>query len=76
MNNNNKNDSKIILFYHNESNACKKLFEIIPKNTNIQYVNIETLNSIPSQITSIPTLLINNNDILSGKKVYLTPSIV
>jgi hypothetical protein len=67
---NNENSKKIILFYHNDSKACQKLFEIIPKNSNVNYVNIQNLQNIPSQITSIPTLIINNNEILSGKKVF------
>ena len=33
-------------------------------------INIARLSSIPSSITSIPTLVINNNKILKGKELF------
>ena len=68
--NNTQSKDVLILFYHKESNACNKLFQIIPKDKKIQYVDINTINNIPPSIKSIPSLVINNTEILSGKKVF------
>ena len=65
----NDNDS-LILFFHENSTACQKLKEFLPKDKKIQIVDISTVNNIPSSIKSIPTLVINNKEILSGKKVF------
>ena len=43
---------------------------ILPKDKNIQVVDVSKIHNIPSSIKSIPTLVINNKDILSGKKVF------
>ena len=67
----NGNDSdNLILFFHEQSKACQKLKEFIPKDKKIQIVDISRVNNIPSSIKSIPTLVINNKEILSGKKVF------
>lgn len=66
-------ENNILLFFHPGSNACNKLREVVsksPKNKNIKYINISDLNNIPSGITSIPALLINNKEILLGKDVF------
>ena len=69
--NNNENDNdNLILFFHEQSQACQKLKEIIPKDKKIQIVDVSRVNNIPSSIKSIPTLVINNKEILSGKKVF------
>jgi hypothetical protein len=60
----------LILFYHEQSKPCQKLKEIIPKDKKIQMVDISRVNGLPSVITSIPALLINNKDVLLGKKVF------
>lgn len=73
MSNNDNNppsEDLLILFYHKDSQACNKLFQIIPKDKKIQYIDITTINNIPSSIKSIPSLVINNNQILAGKKVF------
>ena len=67
---NTSSENTLILFYHRESAACNKLFKIIPKEQKIQYIDITTINNIPPSIKSIPSLVINNSDILSGKKVF------
>lgn len=67
---NTSSENKLILFYHKESAACNKLFQIIPKEQKIQYVDIATINNIPPSIKSIPSLVINNSEILTGKKVF------
>ena len=67
---NTTSENKLILFYHKESAACNKLFQIIPKEQTIQYVDIATINNIPPSIKSVPSLVINNSEILSGKKVF------
>jgi len=59
-----------ILFFHENSNACQKLKPHIPKDKSIQVVNVEHLQTIPPSITSIPSLVINNNKILKGKEVF------
>jgi hypothetical protein len=64
------NNDNLILFFHENSQACQKLKEHIPKDKKIQFVDISKVNNIPSSIKSIPTLVINNKDILSGKKVF------
>ena len=68
-NNENANDN-LILFFHEQSKACQKLKEFIPKDKKIQIVDVSRVNNIPSSIKSIPTLVINNKEILSGKKVF------
>lgn len=75
MSNNNQNisqndEDKLILFFHDQSKACQKLKEILPKDKSIQFVDISKVNNLPVSIKSIPTLVINNKDILSGKKVF------
>jgi len=67
--NGNGNDN-LILFFHEQSKACQKLKEFIPKDKKIQIVDVSRVNNIPSSIKSIPTLVINNKEILSGKKVF------
>uniref|UniRef100_A0A6C0LGI4 Thioredoxin domain-containing protein n=1 Tax=viral metagenome TaxID=1070528 RepID=A0A6C0LGI4_9ZZZZ len=67
--NDNDNDN-IILFFHEQSKACQKLKEFIPKDKKIQIIDVSKVNNIPSSIKSIPTLVINNKEILSGKKVF------
>ena len=50
---------------------CQKLFhEDIQHDKKIQIVDVSRVNNIPSSIKSIPTLVINNKEILSGKKVF------
>lgn len=68
--NDNDNNINLILFFHEQSKACQKLKEFIPKDKKIQIVDISKVNNIPSSIKSIPTLVINNKEILSGKKVF------
>ena len=70
MNNNESNKDTLILFYHEQSQACQKLKGIIPSDKNIQMIDISKINNIPSSIKSIPSLIINNKEILSGKKVF------
>ena len=68
-NNENANDN-LILFFHEQSKACQKLKEFIPKDKKIQIIDVSRVNNIPTSIKSIPTLVINNKEILSGKKVF------
>jgi len=63
-------NESLILFYHENSNACKKLMPLIPKDKKIQYINVGKTNNIPKNITSIPALLINNEKLLMAKKVF------
>lgn len=67
---NNPPKDNLILFFHEQSPACQKLKSLIPKDKNINIVNVEQLQSIPASITSIPSLVINNNKILKGKEVF------
>ena len=63
----------LLLFYHDQSPACTKLKEILTKNPpekTIKYVNIAQIDNIPSNITSIPALVVNDKDVLLGKKVF------
>jgi len=69
-NNNENGNDNLILFFHEQSKACQKLKEFIPKDKKIQIVDVSRVNNIPSSIKSIPTLVINNKEILSGKKVF------
>ena len=64
------NNDNLILFFHEQSKACQKLKEFIPKDKKIQIVDVSRVNNIPSSITSIPALVINNKDVLLGKKVF------
>ena len=69
----NENKQEILLFFHPNSKACIKLREIVSKSTkneNIKYVNIDSLQVIPQEIKSIPSLVIDNKKILSGKDVF------
>jgi len=60
----------LILFYHEDSPACKKLLSNLPQDKNIQLVNINQVPQMPPGITSIPALLINNQKVLQGKEVF------
>ena len=66
----NQQEKSLILFFHPESEACKKLKQFIPNDKNIQIVNISQVTNIPQAITSIPALVIDNSQILIGKKVF------
>ena len=68
--NNGHDNDNLILFFHEESKACQKLKEFIPKDKKIQIVDVSRVNNIPPSIKSIPTLVINNKEILHGKKVF------
>lgn len=70
--NNEQNQNKIslILFFHEESKACQNLKQFIPKNMNIQTIDIAKTNNIPTVITSLPALIIDNKELLMGKKVF------
>lgn len=71
LNTNNASDNdSLILFFHEQSKACQKLKEFIPQDKKIQIVDVSKANNIPSSIKSIPTLVLNNKEILSGKKVF------
>lgn len=60
----------LILFYHEDSPACKKLLGNLPQDKQIQKVNINQVPQMPPGITSIPALLINNQKVLQGKEVF------
>lgn len=71
MNNTDNNQTILVLFYHEQSIACQKLKEYIPKDIkNLNLVDISKTYNIPTEITSIPALLINNKDLLIGKGVF------
>ena len=70
VNDGNNNNDNLILFFHEQSKACQKLKEFIPKDAKIQIVDVSRVTNIPSSIKSIPTLVRNNKEILSGKKVF------
>lgn len=67
---NDSNGDTLILFYHEQSTACQKLKEFIPKDKKIQLVDISRVSNIPPSIKSVPSLVINQKEILSGKKVF------
>ena len=67
---NNETQDSLTLFFHNKSSACQKLKDVLPSDKKIQFVDIEQLISIPAEIKSIPALVVNNNTVLLGKKVY------
>lgn len=69
-NQNNENNDNLILFFHEESSACQKLKDFLPKDKNIQLVDISKVNNIPAAIKSVPSLIVNNKEVLSGKKVF------
>jgi hypothetical protein len=69
INVNSENDN-LILFFHEQSKACQKLKEFIPKDKKIQFIDISRVNNIPPSIKSVPTLVINNKETLSGKQVF------
>jgi len=63
----------LILFYHDQSPACIKLKELLTKNPpekTIKYVNISSIQEIPKAIISIPALIVNDKDLILGKKVF------
>ena len=63
-------EKTLILFYHDSSPACQKLLKILPKEQKIQMVNVSQVSNIPSSITSIPALVVDNTQVLLGKKVF------
>lgn len=65
-----ESDENIILFIHTESKACQKLQPLLPKDKKIQILDISQINNLPPQITSVPAVILNNKDILVGKKVF------
>lgn len=68
-----ENKKEVQLYFHPNSKACIKLRDIVSqsnKNENINYINIDNLQTIPSNIKSVPTLIINNDKILTGKSVF------
>lgn len=67
---NDDDTNNLILFFHEGSKACQKLKEFIPKDKKIQIVDVSKVRNIPSSIKSLPSLVINNKDVLSGKKVF------
>ena len=67
-----KKSPEILLFFHPQSKACIKLRDIVSKskkNENLKFINIEDLNQIPPNISSVPALTLNNK-ILMGKEVF------
>ena len=60
----------LILFYHPESNPCKKLMDIIPKDKKINYINVMQVRELPNEITNIPSMVVNQKKILTGKDVF------
>ena len=66
----NQQEKTLILFFHESSPACQKLKQFLPKDKNIQLVNVAQVSNIPQQITSIPALIIDNSEVLLGKKVF------
>lgn len=66
----NQQEKSLILFFHPESEACKKLKQFIPSDKKIQIVNVSQVANIPQAITSIPALVVDNSEILMGKKVF------
>lgn len=71
--NNQENTKQVILFFHPESQPCIKLREVVSKSTKnkkINFINIADVQTLPSNISSIPALLIDNKQVLLGKKVF------
>ena len=66
----NQQEKSLILFYHENSQACQKLKQFLPKDKNIQMVNVSQVPNIPPVITSVPALIIDNSEVLLGKKVF------
>ena len=68
--NSSNTQQNLVLFIHEQSVPCQKVKQLLPKDKNIQIIDISRVNNIPSQITSIPALLIDNKEIIQGKKVF------
>jgi hypothetical protein len=66
----NQPEKSLILFYHENSQACQKLKQFIPKDKKIQIVDVSQVSNLPQAITSIPALVIDNSEVLLGKKVF------
>ena len=60
----------LILFFHPDSDPCKKLMDIIPKDKKINYINVMQVRELPNEITNIPSMIVNQKKILSGKDVF------
>ena len=69
-NNVNQKQDTMILFFHPDSPACKKIIPLLPKDKHIEKVNVAQLATIPPSIVSIPSLVINNSKILKGKELF------
>lgn len=59
-----------ILFHHKNSQACQKLLQLIPKDSKIQYVDIGTLQKIPSSVKSVPCLIVDGSNVYLGKDAF------
>ena len=67
---NTQEETSLLLFFHNDSLPCNKLMKLIPKGKKIQYVDIEQIDNLPQEVTSVPCLVLNGKDILLGKKAF------
>lgn len=60
----------VILFYHPQCNACIKLFDILDESKITQYVNMYEEDVEGIHIQSVPTMLINNEKLITGKQCF------
>ena len=62
--------SNMIVFYHPNSEACNKFKNIIPKDTQVKFINIQTLQNIPSGVKSVPCLIVDDKNVYTGKDAF------
>ena len=63
-------DIPMLLFIHKSSEPCKKLIKLIPKDINMNVIDIEINPGIPKEITSVPAIIIDNKKLLLGKECF------
>ena len=64
-------ERQLLLFFHKESEACKKLMNIIPKDVkNLKLLDIAEIANVPNSITTVPALVQDGKSLLTGKQVF------
>lgn len=67
---NNEKHASHVLFYSKRCKFCNQVLEKAEKIKDIECVNIEEIQQIPSYVKGVPAILIDRNDIVYGAKVF------
>ena len=63
-----------VLFLSEKCQYCRKLIDTLKQNeaviSEFQIVNIHQIPKIPEYVKDVPSILVNRNDIIAGKKAF------